>query len=111
MINRSNAGWWAIALIVALVVLPPAMKVVVGVIALVAYLISLRLHPHFACRSCGGTGMHPGAVFGYAQRRCGTCGGTPRHRRLGNQILSPGRLTRAEQRAGVAAGRRNRPLP
>jgi hypothetical protein len=111
VVTRKNAGWWVIAVAFALIALPVAGKVLTGLVVLVAYLISLQLHPHFTCRSCGGTGMHPGRVFAFAHRRCGTCGGTPRHRRFGNMVLSPGKPTRAERKAAEAGQRRNRPLP
>ena len=111
VINRKNWPLWFIAAVIFFTIMPWAIKITGGVVVLVSYLISLQVHPHHACRSCGGTGMQSGRVFGYSQRRCSTCAGVPRHRRWGNMILSPGKPTRAERRAGVVARRRNRPLP
>lgn len=111
MITRKNAVWWALAVVFLVLVLPLAGKLVVGAGAVVAYLISLQVHPHRECRKCGGTGRHRGWLFGFAQRPCASCAGQSRHRRTGNVILSPGQPRLAERRAEAAGRRRNRPLP
>lgn len=57
----------------------------VGLVAviLVGYLVSGFLHPFRACRSCGGTGVHRGAIYRRASRNCASCGGKGRFRRVG----------------------------
>lgn len=57
------------------------------VVALVFYWASLHLHPFTRCPQCRGTGRHRGAVFGYATRACGRCGGTSRVHRLGVRLF------------------------
>ena len=60
------AGWHALGFLLAAVVLGGA------------YLLSVRVHPrtrHTGFRSCGGTGEHRGAVFGWSHRRCPGCDG------------------------------------
>lgn len=56
--------------------------VIVAALLIVGYLISLRIHPYTACRSCKGKGKR-GRVFSYAFGDCGRCGGKGRKLRLG----------------------------
>ena len=90
--------------------MPWAVKIIAVIVVIVGYLISLHIHPHHTCRGCGGTGIRRGAVFAFAHRRCGTCGGQARHRRWGNMLFSPTRPTRAEIARGGAAPE-DRPMP
>jgi hypothetical protein len=55
---------------------------VLGILALLilggAYWVSLIVHPrtrHTGFRSCGGTGEHRGAIFGWVHRKCPGCDG------------------------------------
>jgi hypothetical protein len=60
------AGWHLVGLIIAAVGL------------LIAYLLSLRVHPrmrHTGFRGCGGSGEHRGAIFTWTHRRCPGCQG------------------------------------
>lgn len=61
--------------------------IIVIILAVVGYLISLRIHPLVRCRLCKGTGRHFGSVYTYAQRRCRKCGGTGRLDRLGVRLF------------------------
>jgi hypothetical protein len=79
---------------------------IIGAIALLAYLASLRLHPFRGCRHCGGTGRHRGQVFSYAQRSCTSCGGNGRRGRLGVRVLHGGAKVWGERRPEAAAERR-----
>ncbi len=47
------------------------------------YLVSGFLHPFRRCRSCGGSGVHKGAIYRRATRNCASCGGKGRFRRVG----------------------------
>lgn len=58
-------------------------------IYVIAYVISLKLHPETNCHRCKGTGRHWGAIFTYARRQCTYCGGNGRKPRLGTRILRP----------------------
>lgn len=51
------------------------------------WVFSCWRHPTRPCRLCHGTGRHKGWIFGYADRACLRCGGTPRFRRLGSRIF------------------------
>jgi DnaJ-class molecular chaperone len=64
---------------------------VLGIIVVIGYLASLRLHPWHACRRCRGRGHHRGAVFKYATRACTSCGGNGRRARLGVRVFHGGR--------------------
>ncbi len=48
-----------------------------------AYRISIRLHPYRPCRSCGESSKHRGTVFRRSFRPCGRCNGTGRELRPG----------------------------
>jgi hypothetical protein len=110
VITRKNALSWVILAGLFVIVAPVEAIVIAGVVVLAGYLVSLQVHPHRNCRSCDGTGRHSGAVWGYANRACGTCGGSPRHRRWGAQYLHASKQVRAEARAQAAGERRARPL-
>lgn len=75
----------------------------------VAYWLSLDRRPFRTCRTCRGTGRHPGSMFTYAHRQCPSCGGSSRHRRWGAVHLYGNAPTRAERAAAQAAYRRARP--
>ncbi|MGH3481195.1 MAG: hypothetical protein ACRDQD_30785 [Nocardioidaceae bacterium] len=60
---------------------------VLVVVALVGYLISIRVHPFTNCRRCNGGSRHKGAFYSYAYRPCRRCKGSGRKRRLGAQVL------------------------
>lgn len=111
MITRKNWGWWLLGLALFEIGATVPLKVIGAVAAILAYLISLRIHPHRDCRKCGGTGRHRGWLFGFSHRPCSECGGQSRHRRTGNVILSRSKPVLAERRADAAGQRRNRPLP
>lgn len=51
----------------------------------VAYRISVRLHPFTKCGTCRGSGKHFGAVFTSAHRPCADCSGTGRKPRRGSR--------------------------
>jgi DnaJ-class molecular chaperone len=57
--------------------------ILILVVFVVAWLISLRLHPFRRCPACNGTGRHNGAIFGYSHRRCRRCAGGGRQHRQG----------------------------
>lgn len=61
--------------------------VVIGIIAVVGYFLSLRMHPLTKCRLCNGTGRHFGGVYTYSQRRCRKCAGTGRKDRFGTRMF------------------------
>lgn len=61
--------------------------VVIGIIAVVGYFISLRIHPLTKCRLCNGTGRHFGSMYKYSQRRCRKCAGTGRKDRFGTRVF------------------------
>lgn len=67
-----------------------ATLIVIALIAGAGYLVSLRIHPLRGCNACQATGRHFGSVYGYAQRRCRTCGGTGRKDRLGAKVFFGG---------------------
>jgi DnaJ-class molecular chaperone len=71
--------------------------IVLGIIVVVGYLVSLRLHPLHACRRCGGRGHHRGAVFKYSRRACTSCGGNGRRARLGVRMFHGGRQVWGER--------------
>ena len=64
--------------------------ILIGVIVVVGYFISLRIHPLAKCRVCRGGGRHFGSVYTYAQRRCRKCGGSGRQDRLGVRLFLGG---------------------
>ena len=76
--------------------------VVAGLILVVPYLVSCRLHPRTRHRGCGGTGRHASPLYPWANRRCQGCGGTGRQVRHGSRWFGT-EPVRAEHRAGVAA--------
>jgi hypothetical protein len=80
-----------------------------GLVGIISYRISLALRPHRRCRTCEGTGRHPGAFFTYAHRQCPSCAGQTRHRRWGTQLVYGNSPSRAESRRTAALGRRARP--
>ena len=65
-----------------------------AVLAVVAYAVSLRLHPWAPCRKCDGGGKSRDAVWKKAHGTCRACGGRGRHPRLGIRVLQPGRARR-----------------
>lgn len=69
-----------------------------GAIVVVAYILSLYLHPYTQCGRCKGTSIHKGAVFGGAHRRCHKCSGTGRRQRLGAMVLKIGDPRRSTSR-------------
>lgn len=85
-----------------------ATLVVLGAILLVAYLVSLRLHPMRRCRPCKGTGRHFGAVFKSSHRGCTSCGGNGRRARLGVNLLHRGGLVWGERAPARASAERER---
>jgi hypothetical protein len=70
---------------------------VAALIAVAAYLVSLRIHPWRPCRSCKGSGKSRDTVWKKAHGTCPSCGGRGRHPRLGVRVLTP---RRARQLAG-----------
>ncbi len=79
------------------------------IIAVVAYLISLRRHPLGRdCRRCGGSGEHRGFIFRYATRACTRCGGRPRRARLGIRVLHGSGPVWGESEPAKAAAARAR---
>ncbi|GAA4522464.1 hypothetical protein GCM10023191_101720 [Actinoallomurus oryzae] len=67
----SGGGFLALAVLVAVLV--------------VAYRISVHLHPFTKCSTCRGSGKHFGAVFKSAHRPCDACRGTGRKPRRGSR--------------------------
>lgn len=61
--------------------------IIIGILVVVGYYISLRIHPFRKCRACKGTGRHWGSVYTYGHRRCAKCGGTGRQDRLGVRLF------------------------
>ena len=61
--------------------------IIIGIIAVVGYFVSLRIHPLTKCTVCNGTGRHHGSVYTYAQRRCRKCGGSGRKERFGKRFF------------------------
>jgi hypothetical protein len=53
---------------------------------LVAWIVSLLLHPFTACSSCRGTPRSYGAVATRSFRLCPACGGSGRQLRVGARI-------------------------
>lgn len=64
--------------------------IVIIVMAVVGYLVSLKIHPLTKCRVCNATGRHFGSVFTTSHRRCRKCGGTGRKDRLGAKVFFGG---------------------
>jgi hypothetical protein len=58
-----------------------------GAVVVVAYLISIRLHPLTTCRRCNGSSRHKGAVYSYGFRPCRRCKGAGSKRRLGARVF------------------------
>jgi hypothetical protein len=78
-------------------------------IAIIGYLVSLRLHPlGRKCISCKGTGQQNGAIYRYAQRQCTRCGGNGIRGRYGVRILHRNTQVWGETRPARAAARRAR---
>jgi len=84
--------------------------ILIALIALAAYLISLRLHPWRRCRPCNGSGRHRGALFTYATRACTACGGNGRRGRLGVRVIHGGARVWGETRPERTAEERGRNL-
>jgi DnaJ-class molecular chaperone len=61
--------------------------IIIGIIAVVGYFVSLKIHPLTKCRLCNGTGRHHGSMYTYAQRRCRKCGGSGRKDRIGTRVF------------------------
>jgi len=80
----------------------------IGGILLLAYLISLHLHPNRKCRPCGGTGRHAGTVFRYSTRQCTSCGGNGRRARLGLHVFHRGGRVWGERKPDEASARRGK---
>jgi hypothetical protein len=59
----------------------------VAVLFLIAYRISLRIHPNRRCRPCGGTGKVSGVIFTWACSYCRKCGGDGMVPRLGTLMV------------------------
>jgi hypothetical protein len=110
VITRKSVRWLLLGAIAYIIIVPPVASVITAIVVFVGYLISLQLHPHRACRSCGGTGRHSGAIWAYGNRPCGSCGSAGRHRRWGTQFFHPSKQVRAEARSTAATRRRARPL-
>ena len=53
---------------------------------LVAWIVSLLLHPFTACSSCKGTPRSYGAIATRSFRLCPACGGSGRQLRIGARI-------------------------
>ncbi len=107
-------GWWVVLAVVAVAAARGHVWLAGGYFAgglAVCYLVSLLRHPRRACRSCGGTGRHKGAMFWWGDRACTACSGGSRHRRWGVQLLlgDPGQRAWAEKAAGEAKSRRGAP--
>ena len=64
--------------------------VILAIIVVAGYFISLRIHPLKPCRTCKRQGRHFGSVYGYAYRRCRTCGGSGQQDRLGTKVFFGG---------------------
>jgi len=47
------------------------------------YVVSAYLHPFRPCGKCNGSGVHRGAIYRRATRRCTGCRGRGRFRRIG----------------------------
>lgn len=56
--------------------------VVIGLIV-GGYFVSTFLHPFRPCGSCGGLGVHKGAIYRRSTRTCTNCRGKGRFRRAG----------------------------
>jgi hypothetical protein len=83
--------------------------VIVILIAVVGYLISLRLHPYGRmCGRCKGTGIQRGAIFRYSVRQCTRCGGNQARGRYGLRTLHRGGLVWGERKPAQARERRSR---
>jgi hypothetical protein len=54
--------------------------------ALVAWLLSLYVHPFTGCGTCGGTGLNKGST-GRKFGLCKACGGSRRKQRFGSRTL------------------------
>ena len=60
--------------------------VLTGLGLLVAWALSLLLHPYTACGSCKGSPRSFGTIATRSFRLCGTCGGSGRRLRVGARI-------------------------
>ncbi|WP_219412880.1 hypothetical protein [Pseudonocardia nigra] len=65
--------------------------VVIAIGVLVAWLLSLLLHPFTACSSCKGSPKSYGAVATKSFRTCGACGGSGKQLRMGAGLWSRNR--------------------
>ena len=104
---------WVLLFVVALLLShgsPGMLLAIFAGLGVVAWLISLALHPFKVCRACGGSGRHQGAMFPWSHRQCAVCGGQTRHRRFGVARIYGDKKTRAERIAADARdNRRHRP--
>jgi hypothetical protein len=57
-------------------------------VAAVAYVISLFVHPRRPCWKCRGGGKHRGIIWDYGDRRCENCGGSGKRPRWGTKFFS-----------------------
>lgn len=104
--------WWLLLAVPAIVFEHTSMLRFAGFyggLLAIAYVLSLLLHPHRRCRNCNGTGREPGSMFTWGDRPCSRCGGGPRHRRWGVQVLSPQKPVWGERAAARARERSGRP--
>jgi hypothetical protein len=58
-----------------------------AVLCLVAYRISLWIHPNRRCRPCKGTGKARGVIFTWARSYCRRCDGDGMVPRLGTMLV------------------------
>jgi DnaJ-class molecular chaperone len=64
-----------------------------------AYLVSLRVHPWWPCRSCKGSGKTRDRLWKQARGTCARCGGKGQRPRKGIKVLNPARYERMRQQA------------
>ena len=60
---------------------------VLAVLCLIAYRISLSIHPNRPCRPCKGTGKARGVFFIWARSHCRKCDGDGMVPRLGTLLI------------------------
>jgi DnaJ-class molecular chaperone len=63
--------------------------VLIAAVAVVVYLVSLRVFPWWTCSRCKGSEVRRGR--GLAHGRCRRCDGAGRYPRTGVRVLMPGR--------------------
>lgn len=61
--------------------------VILGILVVVSYYLSLKMHPFTKCKFCNGSGKHYGTTYANAHRRCRKCAGTGRKDRLGARLF------------------------